>query len=204
MSIFSALSRKIAEISDRWRVQRMIKRLYSTPGERWLEIRDDFNKWKFPVGFYEFAPKWWGVPGKHNGERAMRIVSPVIDEISKVFNEKERLRYHNVVVGKMSDAEFEYWYYNIGLRPRLSSISESEYYYRQMKVRSLEWWKGNTFAMIDMGPKIYDFLEDLAEPKRGSEADGWDISDASKVAKTLLNKINIVEERLKTKNLYIV
>lgn len=44
-------------------------------------------------------------------------------------------------------------------------------------------------ALIASAPDMFEFLNDIAYPRRGSNAENWSIEDAADAAKKLLSKI---------------
>lgn len=126
--------------------QKIIKRLLSTPKDEWLSIGHTFNRWEFPIEFYDLIPSWWSKEwDKHLRDRAFRITNSVASEISKEFSTKEQLRFHNVTIGSMTDEQFEYWFGNIRNNPNSSSI----YYDRMFNIEKIKWWEDDTYSKIE-------------------------------------------------------
>lgn len=139
--------RFLNEISDRRRAKKMVAKLHTLPKESWIAIDRQFNVWEFPMEFREFMPRWW--MKKRTIERAMAIISPLMKVVKNEFGNKEQLRFHNVFKGKMTNAEFEYWYENVSMsNGNRSEEAVKKYYERRRKVDELEWWKDEVFEKL--------------------------------------------------------
>jgi hypothetical protein len=125
--------------------QKMVDRLNSFPKEKWIFFYHDFNRWAFPMEFYDLLPSWWLTKGEF-GKRRYNILSPVCDLIRFHFTEKQLLAFHNCYMGNMTEKEFEYWY-------EISRFSSDEvlqkYYDRSRKIEELHWWKDEVFEKIE-------------------------------------------------------
>lgn len=145
-----SLVRFLNEISDKRRANRMVAKLHTLPKENWIAFDWQFNRGEFPIEFREFTPIWWCKKGKFNSERMMTIISPLMDVVEDEFGEKEQLRFHNVFKGKMTNAEFEYWYENISMINGKNRTDEArnKYYDRRRKIDELEWWKDEVFDKL--------------------------------------------------------
>ena len=140
-----AAVRAIKDRFHKWQderlAQRLIERLYTLEEWQWIPAEHTFNSWKFPLEFYDLIPKWWKRGMKIN--RAMRVISPVMDVVHTKFGRKEELRYHNVHKGKMTNDEFEFWY-NLDR----NGNNLSDYYDKRYKVEQIKWWDEETFKKL--------------------------------------------------------
>jgi hypothetical protein len=142
--------RFLNEISDRKRANKMIAKLHTLPKENWLAYDRQFNRWEFPMDFREFTPSWWGKKERWYSKRKMAIISPLMEIVMNEFGYKEQLRYHNVFKGKMTNAEFEYWYENKIMTSSKNRTDEAfnKYYDRRRKLEELEWWKDDVYVKL--------------------------------------------------------
>jgi hypothetical protein len=123
-----------------------VMRLISLNKNNWIRYGNKFNSWEFPIEFYDLIPKWWTIGSDIH--RASKIIRPIRKIITDTFGEKEELRYHNVVNGKMSDSEFEYWW---TIRDdNLDGDKFKSYYDKKFKMEELEWWKEEVFNKINL------------------------------------------------------
>jgi hypothetical protein len=142
--------RFLNEICDQRRANKMIAKLHTLPKDSWIALARQLNGWEFPMEFREFTPRWWGKKGKWNSKRMMAIISPLMKVVNDEFGNKEQLRYHNVFKGKMTNAEFEYWYENISVINSKNRTDEAfnKYYDRRRKIEELEWWKDEVYEKL--------------------------------------------------------
>lgn len=139
-----AVVRFFQRVSDERLAKKLVKRIYSLPKEEWIEVEHTFNRWRFPMKFYDLMPKWWLKKwDKQKGERAIKIISPVMNIVHKEFGNKEELRYHNVYLGKMTNDEFEYWY---DFARGTESISA--YYDKKFNVEKIKWWDEDVYKKL--------------------------------------------------------
>jgi hypothetical protein len=101
--------------------------------------------------FYDLVPTWW--LKKKKADRPMRIISPLMDIVKNEFGEKEQLRYHNVYKGKMTNAEFEYWWDNFSNTNRskpsvFNDEKHKKYYERSCIINELHWWEDDVFEKL--------------------------------------------------------
>lgn len=115
----------------------------------WLSYGHTFNRWQFPEDFYDLMPRWYrkGNRGRLNTNRYMTIYRTAAKLVDSHFTNKEQLRYHNVIMGKMSEGEFEYWYENIS-RINVTDQVINKFYARRDKINEIEWWKDEVFEKI--------------------------------------------------------
>lgn len=128
-------------IVDKRLQRKFIKRLLSIEKNKWVAINHTFNRWQIPPEFYDLIPKWWGY--NNLPKKTFAFIRPIMEIVDNIFTKEEQLRYHNVEKGKMTDAEFTYWY----------SIERFEkdimkYYEKRKYMDSIEWWKDDVFGKI--------------------------------------------------------
>lgn len=134
--------RAIKERFQDWQLSnRLVQRLRSMEKEKWIYISHTFNSWEFPVEFYDLIPKWWNQPVHY--KRKCKVINPLMTIVDKHFTRKEQLRYHNVFRGKMSNDEFEYWFYL-----DTNGLDITEYYERKWKIEGLRWWQDDVFEKL--------------------------------------------------------
>lgn len=122
--------------------RKILNRLESLDRNKWLYIGDRFNRWEFPIEFYDLIPKWYMLGC--NVKRAMLITSLTMQRIRTEFGYKEELRAHNVGM-KMTNDEFDFWYDNV----RGSNNGNIDSYYdRVFKMEEIHWWEDAVWAKI--------------------------------------------------------
>ncbi len=136
----------IRRILDNWfdaiLTKKLLKRLESLDKRDWLWYGHQFNNWAFPIEFYDLIPKWYRRHGRYIGDRRFKIINPVCERIRDAFSLKDELWFNNVVNGRMSESEFEYWF---SLR---NGNTETSYYHRLFEVKELKWWEDETFEKL--------------------------------------------------------
>jgi hypothetical protein len=83
-----------------------LKELAERPKSEWLSIGWQLNRWDWPNEMSDCKPQGWDEAGmdiKHVYIRAM------VNAINAQFSERDILHYHNVVRGRMTQEEFDYW-----------------------------------------------------------------------------------------------
>lgn len=134
--------RYLRKLLDKRLSKRLVRRLYSTPKNEWLEILHNFNGWGFPLSFFDLIPRWWA--SDHDTMRKYNVIKPVMKIVKKEFSEEERLRYHNVSCLNMNNKEFDYWFKNVSY-----NHSETNYYSRRFKMNGLEWWRDDVYEKLE-------------------------------------------------------
>lgn len=142
------LNEEKLNIYDCWMQRRWRKRLMATDKIYWIYIQHTLNMWRIPEQFYDLRPLWWKF-GKLP-RKTYNFINPIMQIVNAQFSEKEKLRYHNVYVGKMTNEEFEYWYENCSMRSPEPKNNESIniYYERRWFIDKIEWWKDDVFNVI--------------------------------------------------------
>lgn len=136
---------KIQLWQDKTLAKKLVKRLHTIDKEQWIRINHTFNRWDFPIEFYDIMPKWWLDESRQGWmDRKHEIISPVMEVIDTVFSRKEQLMYHNVTVGKMTEQEFEYWY-DMNTKDDKKVI---DFYTRESLINSIKWWEDETFEKL--------------------------------------------------------
>jgi hypothetical protein len=128
---------------DKLRQKRIIKRLLKTDKKYWIAIGHDLNGWIMPPQFYDLIPSWWNRNGGI-ARKSFVFIRPISEIIDSEFSRKEQLRFHNVFKGKMTDAEFEYWWQNTTIN-RENTLA---YYDKAFFIEKVEWWKDDIFEAI--------------------------------------------------------
>jgi len=126
---------------DRWRQKRIIKKLLTIDKNYWMGINHTLNRWRIPQELHSIFPRWY--KKSRLPKKAFAFITPIMKIIDAEFSHEEQLRYHNVVKGKMTDAEFDYWY----SQDRFGKLSE-EYYIKREYMDKIDWWKEDVFEKI--------------------------------------------------------
>lgn len=124
---------------DKRLVRRLIKKLNSLPEDNWIEYAHTFNKWEFPMDFYNLIPKWWGLK---NMDRMYEVIRSVHDAIRVKFGEKEEMKYHHLNELKSTEGAFEDWW------AKRNSDEIEEHIRRSIKYESIKWWKDDVFNRL--------------------------------------------------------
>ncbi|HNQ42536.1 MAG TPA: hypothetical protein PKL22_10600 [Saprospiraceae bacterium] len=125
--------------------RKLVERLKSLPDDegQWIGYYDTFNKWEFPVEFYDLIPMGWTAElSREAMKKKSEIIHDVMEVVKNKYGDKEILRRHNVNHHhSMTNEEFEHWY-------SLSSDKQTEYHERRMYIERIHWWKDEVFKKI--------------------------------------------------------
>jgi len=130
---------------------KIVDRIKRSDKSLWLYYHHEINNWGLPPEFYDLMPRWMRRRTKTGiyVERHMTIYRIVSAFIRQHFTHKDELRYHNVVVGRMSKGEFDYWYDNCFLSsPKCDDEAINKFYDRRNFYESIEWWRDDVFIKI--------------------------------------------------------
>ncbi len=130
---------EIQRLHDEYLKRKIIERIQSIDRRQWIAIEHKFNRWEFPVEFYNLIPKWWKGFGD---DQHHDFISPVCNFISNNFNNKEKLEYHNVWNGCMTLEEFEYWWNT------RNTIKNTEYYHKRSNIQKIKWWEDDVYNKL--------------------------------------------------------
>lgn len=139
------LSEENLSFLDKCRQRRIIRKIKTIDKLQWTGMEHTFNRWEWPRQLWQFIPPWW--LDEKLPRKAYVFLRPICDLLKSTFTDKERSRYHNVIMGRMTEGEFEYWYENLSL-VRGDEKTNAAYYDKVNFMEQLEWWKDDVFAAI--------------------------------------------------------
>jgi hypothetical protein len=142
-------------------IKKLLKRLESLDKDYWLWYGHQFSDWRFPVEFYDLIPRWYSKRGRYIRDRRYKLTRPIFERIYSEFSVEEQLRFHNVIVGRMSEAEFDYWY-SISCTDK---EAERTYYDRHFYVKQLRWWENEIFEKLRSIGLVNDPISDEEQIK---------------------------------------
>jgi len=129
---------------------RIKRRLLSFDKVRWIDFGWQFNNWDFPIEFYDLIPYWYRY-GSHF-KSGSKLIRPLMREIDKNFSNKEQLRHHNVLRGRMTDEQFNFWYDTCSLSNAYRNSKEDSwdnFYFREKGFKQIEWWKDEVYESLE-------------------------------------------------------
>lgn len=140
---------RLYDIIDAYRARKIIERLQEINKSEWARICYSFEKWEFPIEFYDLMPSWWNDFVTNNYGKTAReynIIYPVIHKIRKEIGRYGVLRYLHVTVRLINPDEFEYWYSRFG--EQYNEEEFNAYHEKKRKFKKIRWWDDEVFSKL--------------------------------------------------------